>query len=162
VTDYFLTPPARIKRAGTTKRFTIDLKSYLRSYWIKACRYGLTDYVRAPSLPGFAYQCTVAGEAGLAEPAWPRTLGSTITDGSITWAAVAPGTNAIDAISGAPTWSQVSPPDSALVIGSQVNTVEETTAPFSGGTSGETYRIRCTVNTAGGDVYVVEFDLEVN
>lgn len=77
------------------------------------------------------------------------------------WTAFAPGNNAVDVITGLPVWAQVNPPDSALVIGAQSNTIEETTAPFSVGTSGQIYRIRCTVTTATPFIYVIEFDLEV-
>jgi len=33
---------------------------------------------------GYWYECTVAGTAS-AEPTWPLTLGSTVTDGTVTW-----------------------------------------------------------------------------
>lgn len=159
--DKFIVAPSRIKRVGATKPFTIDFKRLLRSYWIAGRRYTATvDFVRAPSLPGFAYQCTVSGEVGAIEPAWPRTLGGAIVDGSITWTCVAAQSNAVDTI-GAVTWSQVSPPDAALTISNQSNTIEEATAQFAAGTAGSTYRIRCSITTATPLVYVVEFDLEV-
>jgi hypothetical protein len=160
-TDFDVIVPVRIKRATETKPFTIDWKSYLRSYWIASRRYAQNDIVRSPSISGFAYQAQNAGEAGGAEPNWPRLLGGTTTDGSITWAAIAPGTNAVDTISATPTWSQVNPPDAALTIGAVTNTVEETTAPFSAGTPGATYRIACTIVTSGGNSYTQQFDLEV-
>jgi hypothetical protein len=158
--DSFLVAPKRIKRAGAVRRYTVVLTRELRSYWIGGRRYSLNDYVRSPSISGFAYQCTVAGEAGTVEPAWPRVLGGTVADGSITWTAVAPATNAVDTIASV-AWSQVSPPDSALTIPAQSNTIEEATAQFSGGTSGSTYRIRCLATTTAGDVYDTQFDLEI-
>lgn len=160
MTDYYLIAPRRIKRAGSVRRYTVVLTKELRSYWIASRRYAVNDYVRSPSQSGFAFQCTTAGEAGMAEPAWPRVLGGTVTDGSITWTAVAPGTNAVDTIS-VVTWSQVSPPDSSLTIPATSNTIEEATAQFSGGTSGSVYRVRCLATTAANDVYDVQFDLEV-
>lgn len=35
---------------------------------------------------GFTFQCVVAGTTGTTEPAWPQTLGATVTDGGATWA----------------------------------------------------------------------------
>jgi hypothetical protein len=161
MTDHFLTAPARVKRAGETKPFTIDLHRYLRSYWIAERVQSAGDYVRSPSVSGFAYQCTQAGETGFKEPAFPRTLGTSVTDGSAQWLTVLPGTNALDPLSGAPTWTTVSPPDSALIIANVSGTNEETTAQFSAGTPGSTYRVHCRAPTLAGNVYIVEFDLEV-
>jgi hypothetical protein len=162
MTDYFLTTPARIKRAGAVKRYTVDLSRYLRRYWLPGHRYASTDYVRAPSLPGLAYKPDADGESGLTEPTWPRAIGLTAADGSLTWRGYATGDNGIDPISGSPVWAQINPPDSALLIGTQQNTSEETTAPFSGGTKGSIYRVRCSATTVAGDVWVTEFDLEID
>jgi hypothetical protein len=160
MTDYFLVAPRRAKFAGATKPFTIDLKRYLRSYWIAGRRYSANQYVRSPSISGFAYQAGADGEAGSVEPAWPRVLGGTVMDGSIPWTAIAPGTNAVDTIAGV-AWSQVNPPDGALTISNQSNTVEELTANFSAGTAGKVYRIKADATTTASLVYEVQFDLEV-
>ncbi len=162
MTDYFLTAPVRYKRASEVKPFTVDLKRYLRSYWIAGRRYAQSDMVRSPSNSGFAYSAQNAGEAGTNEPPWAYVAGQTFQDGSINWIAVAPGTNAVDTIASAPGWGQLAPPDATLVISAQSNTIEETTAAFGAGTAGNTYRINCAVTTTAGNVYVVQFDLEVS
>jgi hypothetical protein len=160
MSDPFLIPEARIKRVGAARPYTIDFKAWLRSYWIAGRAYNTGDFVRPPSISGFAFQAGAAGEAGVTEPAWPRTLGGTAVDGSITWTAVAPGINAVDAIASV-AWSQINPPDSSLVISAPVNTNEEATATFAGGTSGNVYRIQCAVTTASSKVYPVQFDLQI-
>lgn len=38
---------------------------------------------------GFIYQCTVAGNSGATQPAWPTTIGQTIVDGTATWSCAA-------------------------------------------------------------------------
>jgi hypothetical protein len=37
------------------------------------------------SRTGFEYECTVSGQVGPTEPAWPVVAGETITDGSVVW-----------------------------------------------------------------------------
>ena len=161
MTDYFLTATARTKRAAEIKPFTIDLKRILRSYWLAGRAYNSGDVVRSPSVSGFAFQALNAGEAAAFEPPWPRVLYGTCIDASLNWLAVPPGVYALDYISAAPVWSQIAPPDGALTIPSSSNTNEETSAAFAVGTAGNTYRINCAVSTIGGNLYVVQFDLEV-
>lgn len=161
MTDYLCTATARKKRPGAAKPFTIDLRQYLRSYWMPGHYYDAGDTVRAPSASGFAHQAGAAGESGSTEPSWARQIGGSVNDGSIPWTAIPAGANGIDPIASAPVWEQVTPPDNMLTIETGTNTLEETTNRFTGGTAGETYRIRCTIPTAAGNVYIVEFDLEV-
>lgn len=161
MTEILCTATARKKRSGAVKPFTIDLRQYLRSYWMPGRFYDAGDTVRAPSFSGFAFQAGASGESGSNEPSWSRSLGGTCVDGSIPWTAIAAGANGTDPIASAPVWSQLSPPDNTLTIATGSNTLEETTNRFSGGTAGLTYRIMCTITTVAGNVYIVEFDLEV-
>lgn len=38
---------------------------------------------------GFYFMCTTSGTTGTTEPAWPSSVGSTVTDGSVVWTCVA-------------------------------------------------------------------------
>lgn len=54
--------------------------------------YAVNDVVRPATPTGYEYKCTTAGQtAGTAErphePAWPRAVGGTVTDGSVVWTA---------------------------------------------------------------------------
>lgn len=49
---------------------------------------GVGSFVRPTVFNGYHYSCSVAGTSGGAEPAWPTTLGATISDGSATWTCV--------------------------------------------------------------------------
>lgn len=163
--DVFVITPPRVKYAAGVKPFTLDLvddddSGFLRTYWMSGHEFAANAYVRAPSVPGFAYQSS-GGESGAIEPQWPRVLGGTVQDGSIIWTAVATSTNALDPISSV-NWSQVNPPDGTLTIGSKTFTNESCTAVFSAGTQGNTYRIHVDVTTASGMVYPFEFDLEIS
>lgn len=159
MSDPYLIPECKVMRAGARAAFTIDFKAWLRSYWIAGRDYNDGDFVRSPTLPGFAYQAQSAGEAGATEPAWPRVINGTVQDGSIEWLAVQPGTNAVDAIASV-AWSLVST-DATLVISAQSNTNEEATASFFSTAQGSTDRIQCIVTTVGGQIHPVQFDLEI-
>ena len=47
--------------------------------------YAVDDYVRPTTANGFAYRCTKAGTSGTTAPTWPTTIGSIVTDGTVTW-----------------------------------------------------------------------------
>jgi len=160
MSDPFLIPEARVKRVAASRPYTIDFKAWLRTYWIAGRAQNANDFVRSPTISGLAFEAGGAGETGMSEPAWPRTIGGTVLDGSITWTAVAPGTNAVDPIASV-VWSQINPPDSALTITGAANTNEEATATFNAGTQGNVYRVQCAVTTNGGRIYVVQFDLQI-
>lgn len=54
--------------------------------WIASTAYTAGELVvKTGLLSEFQYYCTTAGTSGSTEPAWPTTVGSTVTDGSITW-----------------------------------------------------------------------------
>jgi hypothetical protein len=159
--DKFFTAPSRVKFAGATKDFTIRWHRQLRNYWLSERYYNAGDKVRSPSVAGLAYQASGSGESGSMEPNWPRAVGVTVLDGSITWTAIAvTGSPAVDTIN-ISAWSQVSPPDGTLTVPSTASTIEEATAWFAGGTSGNTYRIRNVITLTSGLIYQLEFDLEI-
>jgi len=61
------------------------------SAWASSTAYSVGDIVRASSLQasGLVFRCTTAGTSGGSEPAWGTDIGSTITDGTVVWTAVA-------------------------------------------------------------------------
>lgn len=162
VVPSFEDPPVSTwQRAGDERCYTFDLHDFLRSYWQAGKGYATSDYVRSKTVPGFAYQAGAAGVSGPTEPPWPRVLAGTVVDGSITWTAVAPGSNALDPISST-AWSIVTPPDGALTINANSNTTEEATVQVIGGTAQLTYLVQCLVTTSGGNQLRCQLLLEVN
>lgn len=58
--------------------------------WQASTSYAVGAIVRATAtqVSGLVFRCTVAGTSASTQPAWPTDIGSTITDGGVTWAAI--------------------------------------------------------------------------
>jgi len=50
-----------------------------------ATRYNVPNFAAPTTDNGFYYQVIVAGTSAASEPAWPRKVGGTVTDGGVTW-----------------------------------------------------------------------------
>ena len=50
--------------------------------------YALGAMVKPVTTPLYIYQCTTAGTSGGAAPVWPTTIGTTVVDGTVTWACI--------------------------------------------------------------------------
>lgn len=53
--------------------------------WAASTAYALGDVRRPTTRNGFVYEVTTAGTSAATEPAWPTTLGATVTDGTVVW-----------------------------------------------------------------------------
>jgi hypothetical protein len=58
---------------------------YNHPVWQASAAYVVGSKVRSEADNGFIYVCTVAGTSAANQPAFPVTLGSTVTDGGVTW-----------------------------------------------------------------------------
>jgi len=59
-----------------------------KTAWVASTAYAVGDYVRPTSVDEgslFVYECTTAGTSGTAEPTWPTTDGTTVTDNTAVW-----------------------------------------------------------------------------
>jgi lambda family phage minor tail protein L len=58
--------------------------------WQASTSYAVGAIVRATTTQasGLVFRCTVAGTSASTQPAWPTDIGSAITDGGVTWAAI--------------------------------------------------------------------------
>ena len=61
------------------------------SAWASSTAYSVGTIVRASTVQasGLVFLCTVAGTSSSTQPAWPTDIGSTVTDNTVTWKAVA-------------------------------------------------------------------------
>ena len=59
--------------------------------WTASTAYTVGQIVRATTLQasGLVFRCTTAGTSGSTEPVWATDIGSTVTDGTVTWTAIA-------------------------------------------------------------------------
>jgi hypothetical protein len=65
--------------------------------------YTLGQVVRPSAGNTYAYRCVVAGTSGGAAPTWPTVVGTTVTDGTVTWLNI--GTAVLKFDMDDPTWS---------------------------------------------------------
>jgi hypothetical protein len=131
--------------------------------WKRDASFGMGVAVRPLGDPtGFEYVVTVAGHSGAEEPAWPRALGGTITDGSITWTAQAISVVSLieqianDNWTHAPTGVSVEP-----VVPVNEAGLQQTAAICSLGAVGETYVIENEVITTLGLEYMARLELTI-
>lgn len=75
--------------------------------WVNFTGYFYGQIVGAPSGGnGFLYRCVVAGTSSGTAPTWPTVIGTTVTDGTVTWACMGRGAMVFDAADA--TWASFS------------------------------------------------------
>lgn len=80
--------------AAGTKGVTGYDPTYVRDLmtsatWKPVTPYGAYQYVRPTTPNGYQYACIDGGRSGGDEPAWPTTVGDTVSDADIVWQCVA-------------------------------------------------------------------------
>lgn len=70
-----------------TTSLPAGITATLAATWTTLQAYVSNDMVipTAAHLNGFYFKCTTGGTTGGTEPTWPTTIGSTVTDGTVTW-----------------------------------------------------------------------------
>lgn len=93
---------ARVAITNSSGNFTLaDNVPIGTTTWAASTAYAANATIRPSALSntGYYYQCTTAGTSGSSAPAWPTTVGSTVTDGSAVWKCVAAqGKSALNAV----------------------------------------------------------------
>jgi phage tail sheath gpL-like len=68
-----------------TTQLPAGLTATLYTTWLPTQPYVIGDQVIPPTPNGFYYKATAAGTTGGSPPVFPTTIGTTVTDGSVTW-----------------------------------------------------------------------------
>ena len=124
---------------------------FLARVWAPGAAYDSGVCVRPSSPTGFQYSAS-GGHSGANEPRWPKVVGGTVTDGSITWTAEAIGNDSLLATIASSAWSAdagVTADDDALV---NTNGLQVVSIQVSGGTSGQVYEVSNVVTLSDGTV----------
>lgn len=124
--------------------------------WTQGNEYAVNDHVRPSRATGFAYKATTGGQSAFREPKWPTTLAGTVTDGSVTWEAVAVDANSTDSPASV---NLVAP--AGVTVGLAVIDGMWISVPISGGTKGRTYEISVEITTSASEVFEEKLEVYV-
>jgi hypothetical protein len=132
--------------------------------WAKDKPFDLGVTVRPDQNPvtGYQYQSS-GGQSGELEPNWPRTIGGTVVDGSITWTAEAYATSSLQEQIVSDTWTVSDSPGLTVAPIAPIITAGEqlTRAVLSGGMVGTVYTVENEVLTSVGLEYVARLLLTI-
>jgi len=116
---------------GESFKVELDLFGKCASFWLPNEQYASLEYARPNRANGFAPQVTTPGTSGVREPIWPRTLGATVIDGSVTWTMAEAGLNGLNPITSP---SAASDPAGLTISNVAVSESTKILATYSGGT----------------------------
>lgn len=149
------------KTAGETKPWGFDYAgfdadagtwAFLVRTWSPGVAFADEVCVR-PTVPtGLQYR-SAGGFAGAVEPRWPRTVGGTITDGSIIWTAEAVSDESLNATIATSAWAA---DDSDITLDDDVLTntggVQQATVQVGGGVANGEYEVLNRITLSDGSV----------
>lgn len=126
--------------------YTVKFDDELALRWEPETSYSLSDRRRPTASTGFEYECTTAGQSGRKEPVWPKVVGQTITDGSVTWTCRALSSSSLRTTLASATWNA----DAAITVSGQTVSGAKAIAYLEGGLAGTDYEIRVQGTMADG------------
>lgn len=127
--------PSISKNEGDSKPVELNLFRWCANYWRANELFPNSETIRPAIATGFAYQ-SAGGTSAAREPIWPKVLGATVLDGSVTWTCVAADTNGINALS-AP--SGTSEPTGLTISSVSASESTKIIATYIGGSLGQDY-----------------------
>ena len=157
--------------ANERQDYAFNVTDELAIRWQANRTYQTGQTVRPNELPGTGYEyvATVADSSGgmssgAAEPTWPKTLGGTVVDGSVTWTAQIPTFDGlrdrIDTVS----WDTTSETGDLLLtdpVEQDLPGLQEVRIWVSGGTLGETYDCWVLITTESGAIYECRLEVTI-
>ena len=132
--------------------------------WQRDYSYGMGIAVRPEGEPtGFEYLCTSSGRTGAEEPAWPRVLGGTVVDGSLTWTAQAISFDSLMERIASDSWTPGTPTGLLVEPEEPIDEpgLQKTSVVCSLGVDGELYVVENEVVTNLGLEYMARLELTI-
>lgn len=137
-----------------TLDYSVDFESHCARYREPNTDYSTSTKVRPVRSTGFQYNASTGGRTGTDEPRWPKTVGGTVVDGSVTWTCEALASSSLQrTVSGTPTWTA----DTGVTVASQSVSGTKGTALLSGGTEGQRYMVRVQATCSDSSTPVASF-----
>lgn len=155
--------------ADERQDYAFNVTDELATRWQANRAYLSGQIVRPNTGTGFEYVATTPDSSGglsngEAEPNWPKVVGGTVVDGSITWTAQLPSFDGLRDRIDTVVWESDSEP-SDLVLSDQVEQdlpgLQEARIWVSGGTVGEVYNCRALITTESGAKYECRLEVSV-
>lgn len=125
------------KDPASAEFFGVDFTPRLTRWRVSGADYSLTTRFRVPGIYGFEYEVTTAGQTSDRLPVYPRTVGSTVTDGSMVATCRAVTTGSLESTVSSVAWTA----DAALTLTSQTESGQSSTVKIAGGVHGADYDV---------------------
>lgn len=128
--------PSVVKDPAESLPVLFDAYDYCVSFWTRDVPVAMGAFIRFKRGTGFSYECTVAGTTGSRQPSPTSAIGTTFTDGSVTWTCRAADVNGISPISSP---QALSDPTGLTITSVAAQNSREIIATYSGGELDQDY-----------------------
>jgi hypothetical protein len=156
------------KAADERLDYGFNLTDEFAHRWKPNRPYEYGQVVRPADLPatGFEYVASGADSSGgvsngESEPIWPKTLGGTVTDGSITWTAQPMSYDGLRERISDVYWIGMGDIVLADAVEQDLPALQEVRIWCSEGTLGETYDCVANITTASGAIYECRLEVTI-
>lgn len=138
-------------------RYTVDFTAEMAKLWQPGAEYALGEKIRPAVSSGFDYEATTPGRTAGRAPRWPKAVGATVSDGSVTWTCRASSTDSLEATLSSVAWAV----DDGMTVASDSVSGMTASALVSGGQDGQDYDVTVTATFSDTQVRVARFTVRV-